>query len=348
MINALEKKNNIDKVKNIKSNLLYGTMDKKADFSIVIPIHGNKKFLKDVLMNLSHQDASNLKVQIIISNDLPEEEVNADVISMLEKIDSKNIAYFSSEKALGQVNNFNRSLFLAETEYIGMIHDDDLVVKNYYLIVERLLRKLKSVPQQIGMVHARLKIFYDNCEIMQSNCRSICRITNYTITQSGTTTTGLTSCGTIFNREAFIKAGGFNDEFPCSGDAFLAGVMIDCGYKIYQFEDLTGYYRISRNFSLKLSNCQGFIYEDEIFRDSWKRRNSLRSLYMTFFKNYYYSTNIDGKVNTFSKVNHEITVDSLDYKKTYKKYHKYGIMHILFKLNYILRRLQQKFFVIDF
>lgn len=346
--NVMYLKDGFAKTKNNKSTLVYGKVIADADFSIVIPIYGLNPFFSELLENLQSLSPSSLKVQIIISdNKVYSTPGGGVVVNTLKGYDFSNLAYYQSNEPLGQFNNFNRCMELCNTDYVGMIHDDDLLIKNYLNIVEKILPYLRR-KKNIGMVHGRYLVFNTKEDLSKmphgkKDKVEMFRIRKAFITHTGFTNTGIPSCGTIFNKRAFVSCGGFNEEYPSSGDAFLAGTMLYSGYEVFEFRSLTGYYRIAINTSLRLNICQGFINEDELFRQSWRSTGSFfRKIYMKLFQNLLYSQNIDGKVKAFSRYNAEITVENLDYKKSYKKYSKYSPIVFVYRCFSFMQRVVNK------
>lgn len=322
------KANDINNLKTIKNTLLYGKLLDKPDFTVVIPVYGLNIYLKETLLSIKNQIKSNLEVQILIADNKVTLDDSQKIISCLKEIKLKNVAYFITDKALTQLKNFNNAVLLAKTNYVCMIHDDDLLAHDFFLKVEAILPYLEK-NKKIGIVCSNFRIFNESKEINQINnvdeCTVIRKMLRSKIDLEGHTGCGIPSCGYLIQKEALLKAGGFNDKFPSSGDAFLAAVMLKLGYKIMKFENITGYYRISNGASLKLNLCQGFIKEDFYFGEDWsKDGNIFRKITMSFFRNYRYSKNIDLKVKMFGCLNSEITVESLDFRGTYKRYFKFG------------------------
>lgn len=343
--NVLVLENNFEKIKGMQSKMLYGRYDEDADFTISIPIYGCGKFFKDTLVSLKNMNKTDIKLQIVVSNNKPESD--QDVINVLKCFPSLNLVYFNTEETLGSLNNFNRAIELAKTDYVGMIHDDDLIVQNYMQILKKIIPFLRK-NNKIGMISSGKKFFYSShykCDEIV-DCKKVClkRISKPCITHYGTTLTGIPSCGFLFNRKAFIDNGGFNFDYPSSGDAFLAAIMIESGYKIYSFETLTGYYRVFDNDSLNLNICKGFIIEDDMFYNSWSKKNFFRKVHYLIFSRYIYSQSIDQKVNMFSRKNEQINTKSLDYKNQYKYYKKTSITRILFRIEGIIIELFRKTF----
>ena len=132
-----------------------------------------------------------------------------------------------------QFGNFNRCIELSQTKYFGMLHDDDLLVLNYFRVVKAILPRLME-KNNIGVVQAKYKYIFD--DVLEEKTRKIMirSISKRNITILGLSGIGAPTCGTIFNKEALLKCGGFNHDFTSSGDMILGGVLINNeGYANY-------------------------------------------------------------------------------------------------------------------
>lgn len=333
---------NFDKTKDNKSKLLYGCMIDHPDFTLVIPVYGFGKYLSETLDNVQKQQQTKLRVQIIISDNKEYGDEENPFLRYFENHPIDNLAYFLSEKTLGQMNNFNRAFMLAETEYVSMLHDDDLLVSNYFFMIERVLPWLKKHPT-VGMIHGNFDSFSDDVVAEDTNRIGVYRISKSDVSSTGFSLTGIPSCGYLINKKALLDSGGYNDEFFSSGDAFVSAIMMQQKYLIYGFSAKTGYYRIGNNISLKFPICLGFIKQDYMFYEDWLNSGSFfRKMKMRILKNYIYSRNIDGKVAAFGKINPEITVHTLDFNESYKKYSKFGIFSLMYHFNICFMRLRHK------
>lgn len=289
-----------------------------------------------MIENIIDQKVSNLKVQIIISDNKDYTNGHNEVIEFLKNIENKipyKFAYFLAESPIGQYNNFNRCIELSNTECIGMIHDDDLLVNNYFCIVEKTLYKINK-SNDIAMIHGSLIPFSGNIKVSNTRDNHIYKISSYEMAHMGQTGTGIPSCGTIFFKSKFIESGGFNESYPSSGDAIIAAVMKKLGYDIYQFSKLTGYYRIGINSSLRLEICQGFIKEDYYFMSEWCQSGLIEKIEWKLYKDLVYSENIDTKISSFAEYNKEINVKNLDFRNSYKKYSRYSILKIMYAIEW--------------
>ena len=240
-----------------------------------------------------------------------------------------NVAYFRCDP-IGQLNNFNRCVILAETDYVGLLHDDDLLAPNYFEFVSYALRFFKK-KKRIGMLHQD-QLLFSGSEVPNTSINNftIKKRLNCQITHSGYSGTALPTCGMIVNKSAFLESGGFDDTYFASGDAFLSIAMMSKKWKIVFSTDILGYYRIGINNSLKIDICKSFIEQDKMFRDYWASTSLFRKIHLYFFERLIYSKSIEGKVRSFGAYNPDITIQNLDYLKKYKKYKKWSFICIIY------------------
>lgn len=264
-------KNNFEKIKNIKSSLLFGNVIEDADITIGIPVYGFSKYFEEMLNSILNQKENEFKLQILISDNKEYGDDTNPFIEFLSKKNVNNIAYFGAEKMLGQLNNFNRCIELCKTKYIINIHDDDILANDYLFNLSKM--KTLLAKDDSAMIHGCFKCFNDDTPDDDLDKKiSVFRIKNFRVSYAGTSCTGIPSCGYLINCEIMKRVGGYNDEFSSSGDAFPSAIMMNEGYKVYNFNYNTGFYRVAINTSLRLSVCQGFIKEDYKFYNDWKMR----------------------------------------------------------------------------
>ena len=323
--------NNLEVNQSKKSRLISGGYIKDAIFTLTIPIYGYNKYCEDCFKSISNALENSKDIQIVISDN---KECDNDTI-IIEKLCKNyfknNYIYFLNDQTIGQYGNFNRSIELSKTEFVGMIHSDDLLSLDYFHMVRSLIKLNLS---NVGYIHCNYLIFSNDFPKNHKNKEyGIIPISKKLISHLGNSQTGIPSCGSIFNKKAFVKSGGFSLNFPSSADAFLPALMITKGYKIYKFTNVTGYYRISINVSIKLNICKDFIKEDYMFMSDWnKNQNLIWHIHNKIYWRYIYSSNIDEKINKFGKMNEEISVKNLDFLGKYKSYYLFGFTSLSFKI----------------
>lgn len=331
----LKFKNNFEKIKEKKSDLIFGRLIENPDFTVCLPIHGIGKFLNETLLNIINLDTFGLRIQYIVSNN----GVNIDFEHLNELFKNiSNVAIYHCQYDIGQYNNFNRCAELSNTKFFTILHDDDLLNTNYFYFVKLFLNS-KLATKNIGMIHQKQKEFTSNIITNDKFTYRLYPKSSFEISVDGGTKTGFPTCGIILNKEAFLISGGYNDEYYASGDAFLSLAIIKKGYTVYQSLDVFGYYRIAVNSSLNINICREFIKEDVLFRDYWYNKSFFRKKFYSIYKNFFYSEDIKTKVLLFREFNSQISVESLDFKNTYKRYSKFGFHKILYFLLKVIKNI---------
>lgn len=102
----------------------------KAVFSIVIPVHDNINYFKQTLNSLKNQKFKDF--EIIVSDDSSKSTnrniIKQETISLHEKI-GINIKYIYTKKNLGQSRNTNQGLKYVNSQWVRILHSDDLLHK---------------------------------------------------------------------------------------------------------------------------------------------------------------------------------------------------------------------------
>jgi glycosyltransferase involved in cell wall biosynthesis len=96
-------------------------MTKKIPLSILIPSYCYSEGIDKILSKLSN--VSDFNVEIIISDDSPDDEVQSVVEKHMSTL--SNIIYIRNIPSLGAVNNWNSLIAKAKGEYILVLHHDE-------------------------------------------------------------------------------------------------------------------------------------------------------------------------------------------------------------------------------
>ena len=105
-------------------------------YSIVIPTYGRADLLKDALESCFRQTYSGDIEILVVDNDPVRENATEELIS---EISDDRIAYYKNAENIGCLPNFNRCIELAKSEYIIMLHTDDLLDSGFLDTVIPLL-----------------------------------------------------------------------------------------------------------------------------------------------------------------------------------------------------------------
>lgn len=134
-INSLKKrdffaKNKFKNINQINSTRVYGYHMETVKYTVVVPTYKRIDDLKKCLLSLLNQKTKHL-FQIIVVNNCQEKSINHSVLQMITSLGDKRIVYYLNEKNLDAMGNWNRCFLLAQSEWVAMVHDDDIVNENW-------------------------------------------------------------------------------------------------------------------------------------------------------------------------------------------------------------------------
>ena len=196
----------------IKSDLLITKGDLGGKITIAIPTYNRSEKLGKLINKLYGYNL-NFSILVVDNSD------NLDAYDMLRNLDRinrlpKSFKYYKNQSNVGMFGNWNRCIALAETDYISILNDDDLISLGWckeverYILNERLVgvrsrsmsnvyREVSADPvQDVKMKEISLEAFF-----------------------SGLWTNGV--LGTVFHRQSLINLGGFNPNFYPLSDLVL-------------------------------------------------------------------------------------------------------------------------------
>lgn len=142
----------------------------KPKFSIAIPNYKRKEELKRALNSVLNQDFKDEYEVLVVENT---DDFNDNSIGeMLEKEYKGRVNYYRNKENLGLFGNWNRCILLAQGEWVGICHSDDMLASNYLDELSRVvkLEKCKDVAligvtskgqtHQFKKKHARIRKFF--------------------------------------------------------------------------------------------------------------------------------------------------------------------------------------------
>lgn len=216
-----EKENMFSKYDDVDSVMVYGNdCIENEKYTIFIPTFRRSELLKVALDSAISQDFVLQYRIIVVDND---NEIDEKTDELMRRYCHKyeNITYYRNSKNIGMFGNWNRGFELAKTEYVTMLHDDDLLCENYLSTLDNVLMKNK-----VGIIGVFSK-FLENtdcglketqtCHSQNKMKRIISKIAKgkplsidiYDNYRSITITP--TACS--FCKEAMIECGGFNEGY---------------------------------------------------------------------------------------------------------------------------------------
>lgn len=227
---CLEKKNHFEKYKDIESTLVYGKNNiSNEKITIFIPTYNRTDLLEIALKSaISQKTAYSYKI-IVVDNYA---EINTKTDQLMSRYcnEYQNICYYRNRENIGMFGNWNRGIELVRTEYLAILHDDDVLCDNY---IENVMNCF--INSSVGIVGVFSKFMEDiNSNLIESErCISQNKFKRYISKMAAgqplkldisdnyrSITITPTACA--FRRSAMIESGGFDEEFfPISDIVFF-------------------------------------------------------------------------------------------------------------------------------
>lgn len=256
-------RDNFAKYRNIESILLTKIItDKQFDLDICIPTYKRKDLLIQALKSAGNQLKNNLKARIIVVDNNPDTSPK-EAEEILKASNVENCLYYKNSQNIGLFGNWNRCIELSTTEWIALLHDDDLLSPYYLYEVEKTFESMRIRMCNVALIKGKHISFSD--EPPKSNYTDSVKIkcihkrnfeycTEFIV--------GAPTCGTLLKRKAVFNIGGFDTElYPIADVAF--DYLLSCnGYGVCLTNLVYGYYRMEANATLRedvlLENLNAF------------------------------------------------------------------------------------------
>lgn len=226
----------------------------------MIPTYQRPQLLAQALKSAQNQTVPQEVYDILVVDNDP--IANTETQQLVERLHSSNLRYVKNEQNLGGYGNWNRGFILAETEWICLLHDDDLLLP---FCVERVLHILSQygsiglgavIPKQCNLYdnpkealeekrerQKNWKARLDTClqEKTAGHLWSIGIFDNYMVCSAYPALSG----GALLRRSAVLEAGGFGTKWPCE-DIFLLNKLSQ-HYECLLIGEQWGWYRFGTN-----------------------------------------------------------------------------------------------------
>lgn len=277
----------------IKSECIYGgAEDKQVDLTIVIPTYKRKDLLhKTVNSILNQRKPEKLSYHVIIVSNDP--EYDASDLSM--DVPYNLFSFYRNVENIGMVGNINRCAILAQGKYVAYIQDDDILLDNYLVTIEKLL--YSGVLPNIDCLIPNRYYYYDkknknstfgrraySSEKKKKILRSIlsigakkeliqrvtfqdCADTWYNCFAGGPT------CGMLFRRNALIETEGFPEDYPYAFD-FVFFIDFSVRHTVVLYDEFLSIYRMTESASNRTEVQMDFYRSDLYLLEKSKKLNS--------------------------------------------------------------------------
>lgn len=211
----------------MNSNLLYTNGNKEnVLISFVIPTYKRAKYLVDAIESILSQpfdEATNYEI-VIVNND-PE----SSMIDIIERYSGCNVSIYRNEMNYGQVNNINQGILLAKGKYVALLHDDDVLLDNYYLTIKKYILGNKEYQCLIPSYYEfddkytfgwKFKLVRTIFFFRYFYRKELKRIRENDDVYTLRDIFNAPTCGMLFLRDNLIQKGLFEDKYGASWDRY--------------------------------------------------------------------------------------------------------------------------------
>lgn len=270
-INYFEYVNNFFKYSDIKSIKIIKGKINNPKITIAIPTYKRNHLIKDAISSaINQKDFKDYEI-IIVDND--DDFNNKELENIIKEYKNDKISYYKNEKNIGMYGNWNRCIELAKGEYISILNDDDWLEINFLKEICRHIDGKRAIYTETIINDFRNTYHVENINKLKRTLKKI-----YTVLKKikkvkklklvdffyGNKSAG--SLGILFNKEAMISLGGYNENFFPSADFFFhTYYCVKYGTVLLKAELCN--YRVQENESMKKNTAILWIEQGEDFRN---------------------------------------------------------------------------------
>lgn len=144
--------NHFNTYEKTRSELVIGEdIDKEVEISFFIPTYKRFQTLREAVNSIiSLIGLEKISYEIIIIDNYSDIEKN-DAIDYYKKNPVAHMKYYVNTINLGMEGNWNRGIVLANGKYISMLHDDDLLDKEYLVYIMEIMQKVENQKRKLAL-----------------------------------------------------------------------------------------------------------------------------------------------------------------------------------------------------
>lgn len=298
-----------------------GIVPKEAKYTIAIPTYKRAHLLKETLDScLAQQTAIPFAIMVVDNN--PERGCLTE--QLMKNYTASNIFYYKNLENVGMGGNWNKLFELAQTKFVIMLHDDDLLYSDYIEKVEYILRKYNYdvnalyLPQQMfstkeNIPHRKEQEFYSvKLKLQDLFLGNICNLV-----------------GACFKKEVIIEQDGFDQNYYPSLDYEMHFRLIQKEKSFIILGSPLTLYRILENESVKPNTLLSFLFQDERIIQANNRKYFLYKVLFPFFYREYALQ---------AMISHQKTYHHKDFEREIKKERVRVINKMVYKILLFFRK----------
>ena len=253
-----------------------GTIPEGAQITIAIPTYKRALLLRETLESCLTQQ-TNFPFAIMVVDNNPERECETE--QLLREYEAiPHLFYYKNTENVGMTGNWNKLFELAQTNFVVMLHDDDMIEEDY---IQKVASVIKFYQVNINAIYVTSRIFSDKANLPQ---RKQVNNINYISLNPFDFQFYNMICitGACFKRKVIIDIDGFNHFYYPSAD-YEMHVRLSYIGKIIKIQTYPlSLYRVSENESMNSDTILRMSEKDKIIT------NDIIKSYPTLYKKLFY------------------------------------------------------------
>lgn len=248
MENFFEYKDCFTPLKSVESIPIFVNSLQGCKYTIAIPTYNRPHDLKQALDSAIGQNFQGGYNIIVVDNN-PERNDETEILMMAYR-NEDNISYYKNSCNVGMMDNWNKLFLLSETEYVVMLHDDDVLFSNFLSEMDRVA----AMTPKFVTINAE-KLSWDGNKIPNVKKKlsgkslrvyKYSKYSNFVFFHFGAPS------GCLFNKKNVLELGGFdNAAYPSSDYVFIQKLCMSKGMVLKSKTPLM-LYRVTQNTTSKI------------------------------------------------------------------------------------------------
>jgi glycosyltransferase, group 2 family len=233
-----------------------------AAITIAIPTYKRTIFLREAIDSCLQQKTDVPFNILVIDND---PERNCETEQLMQNYVNANLSYYKNTQNVGIVGNWNKLFELAQTDFVVMLHDDDKLEEDY---IQKIDKVLKYCQGKINAIYIETRIFSSSLEQIKPR-KQISKLKIVSLSPDDFQFYNVgTVAGACFNRKSVIEINGFDEYFlPCFD--YELHLRLSKRGEVFKIQNYPlSLYRISENYSMKMSTIFSINVKDQEIQNS--------------------------------------------------------------------------------
>lgn len=187
------------------------------EISVMIPNYNSNKYLEECIKSVLNAERQDLIKQIWVVDDCSTKELPDLIVA---KFKDPRIALIKNVTNLGLAKNFNKCLGLATSDFVHILHSDDLILPGFYKEINALNNKWRDAGLYVT---GTIPIDETGHEFTTRGNFHEKFLTPANDPNSFLLKTGIQFCSVVFNRTYSQQIGGFDEPLShlCDRDFWL-------------------------------------------------------------------------------------------------------------------------------